>query len=62
MMGENPSSESLYLGFCLGFNESEVRAKIGKEHWVVVFEGRGGGGGGGASKQKKYLLKYHSSN
>lgn len=45
-MGENPSSESLYLGFCLGFNESEVRAKIGKEHWVVVFEGRGGGGAG----------------
>lgn len=43
MMGENPSSELLYLGFCLGFNESEVRAKIGKEHWVVVFEGRRGG-------------------
>jgi hypothetical protein len=29
MMGENLSSESIYLGFCLGFNESEFSAKKG---------------------------------
>lgn len=28
-MEGNPSSESLYLGFCLGFDDNEVSAKEG---------------------------------
>lgn len=28
-MEENPSSESLYLGFCLVFDDNEVSAKEG---------------------------------